>query len=62
MFTGIGLEFVLRGLGGVDLTITETLREIRAEKSGITHCMSVQTAKHLCLSYNEKRSIIELFS
>ena len=62
MFTGIGLEFVLQGLGGVDLTVIETSREIRAVKSGITHCMSVQTAKHFCLSYNEKCSVTEFLS
>ena len=42
VFIRIGLEFVLRHPGGVDLTVTKCFREIRAEKPCITCCTGME--------------------
>ena len=46
VFTGIGLQFVLRHPGGVDQNIS---REIHAEEPGIVCCKPIKTAKRVLL-------------
>ena len=64
VFTGIGLEFVLRHPGGVDLSYAVTerffFREICAEKPSIIRCKPAISG--FCLSYDEKRSVFEFLS
>ena len=46
VFTGIGLQFVLRHPGGVDQNVS---REIHAEEPGIVCCKPIKTAKRVLL-------------